>query len=476
MSRSWWQRPIRERMAVAAGRRVPRGGAAQALESLEDRTLLSVDISVSGHTVTFTGGETTSDNLYLQTDAGDLQYSTDGTNFTSDLGSGQTLALNADTTIDVHVGGTLHVRALTTVGKAALTIDATNPVGGNRNLDSANVVLTSPVEVEGNILTSGGDLTIYGYKTIEVQPNIVVSTRQISGSDALQGASTGNSGNLTVTTRNPDRFNPLLNVGFNNPAITIDAGAKLLAQADGNFTAGTVSFTATNTNYSISSLFYDVFAAVSRDAAISIGDGAVVEGGAVTINATSGDVNALNLLASLDGQDGKSWGPWVSGLVQNIAQLPTDFLSLPVSVMYKQAKATVNLASNVQITGSGDVSVQSQATADATSEAIYRFATNGAARASPSAGPTRTAQTEIASGAKINTGGNITFGSLAQSTGSGTARVTQNLGQAATQLDNIQLSGAVAVVKTTSHATVDQGRDHPRRQGGRHLRRRQEQE
>src|SRR3954468_7076560 len=122
MSRSWWQRQMRKRASAARPARPPRCNRLR-LESLEDRTLLSVDISVSGHTVTFTGGETTADNLYLQTNAGDLQYSTDGTNFTSDLGAGQTLSLNADTTINVHVGGTLHVRALTTVGKAALTID-----------------------------------------------------------------------------------------------------------------------------------------------------------------------------------------------------------------------------------------------------------------------------------------------------------------------------------------------------------------
>src|SRR4051794_5682906 len=118
------------------------------MEFLENRPLLPVAISVSGRTVAFTGGFIQSyDNPYLRTNAGVLQYSTDGTSYSSDLGAGQTLSLDADTTIDVHLGGPLSLQGLTTLGKAALTIDANNPLNGDGNLDIASVVLTSPVEV-----------------------------------------------------------------------------------------------------------------------------------------------------------------------------------------------------------------------------------------------------------------------------------------------------------------------------------------
>ena len=81
---------------------------------MESRTLLAVTYSVSGSTITFTG--LAQDSLYLQTAAGGvLQYHDE----TSTTYAATPINLTAqDTTIEVYVGGTLHLDGLSSSGKA----------------------------------------------------------------------------------------------------------------------------------------------------------------------------------------------------------------------------------------------------------------------------------------------------------------------------------------------------------------------
>ena len=58
----------------------------------------------------------------------------------------------------------------------------------------------------------------------------MISTRNIGGStDQLNDASQGKSGNINLTATNPDIFNPILNVNFDQPHVTLDSGSMLLA-------------------------------------------------------------------------------------------------------------------------------------------------------------------------------------------------------------------------------------------------------
>src|SRR5437588_390796 len=97
------------------GREVPQRPSARprrrslGLERLESRVLLAVTPVLTTAGVTFTGGA--ADDLYLVAVGGVLEYSTDGTTFSSNLAPGssspQTLTLANDTTVTAHVGGTL---------------------------------------------------------------------------------------------------------------------------------------------------------------------------------------------------------------------------------------------------------------------------------------------------------------------------------------------------------------------------------
>ena len=229
------------------------------VEGLETRTLLAVTASVTGSTAVFRGEP--ADGLYLETDsAGLLEYHGDGGSFSSNLG-GSTINLQSqDTTVQVYVGGTLHLDGLFTAGKS-LSINGP-------------VALTDPsdpkahVAIESTIDTQGGDLSIINFSSIEVGTSLAgatVSTRNLKGgTNYLTGASQGDSGALTMTVENPDPQNPLLNVNFNIPQITVDAGSDLLAQATGSSQPGAITLTATNTNYVLDGLSFPTLDGVVR--------------------------------------------------------------------------------------------------------------------------------------------------------------------------------------------------------------------
>src|SRR5262249_25121942 len=163
--------------------------------------------------------------------------------------------------------------------------------------------------------------------------------------------------------------NPLLNIDFNHPHITVDAGAEILAQADGAFTPGDVTLKATNTNYTLDGLTFPSIGLTKRAANITFADGtgggdaALVKGGAINITATSGDVPVNSLLASKGKNSNnsyQSWGTWVNGLLSSAIQITNvlpliNLAKLPVSVNYRNASTSVTVGQFDQIVGSGDV-------------------------------------------------------------------------------------------------------------------------
>src|SRR5262245_29700010 len=112
MSRSWWSRFVKSRLLGAATRflnRKKRAPERLTLEALEDRTLLSVSlINGSANAVGILG--TVGDQVWLRTSAADLQYSTDGTNY-SNLGVTVTHDLN------VTLGGLGQVHLMKILGQ-----------------------------------------------------------------------------------------------------------------------------------------------------------------------------------------------------------------------------------------------------------------------------------------------------------------------------------------------------------------------
>ncbi|MEW5819805.1 MAG: leukotoxin LktA family filamentous adhesin, partial [Cyanobacteriota bacterium] len=106
----------------------------------------------------------------------------------------------------------------------------------NANNGTPGEVLIDPIWVNvGDQLTDGVNINIVAVDSIIVNPNVIVSSRNlvtaatgenVAAADHLNDPSMGNSGNIV----------------FDAPLIEINDGAKILAFADGGFTSGNISF------------------------------------------------------------------------------------------------------------------------------------------------------------------------------------------------------------------------------------------
>src|SRR5262245_21032479 len=246
MAQSWLRKLLKRKSKSPRTGRDPkaRRWTRLALEPLEDRTLLSVSVvqnSTNNYSVLGTAG----DNVWFKTTGSAVQYSTNGTNY-SNVGS---LSVASDASLVLGMMNQVHLSGITGQGHA-LQIQALGASSGAVGQLASPTLLT----VDANIDTKGGALSILNMQGIEVSSGVNISTRNIgSSTDYLRAASVGNSGALKLTSENPDTFNPILNIGFNHPHVTVGSGARLLAQVDegSSFTAGDVTLSAQNTNFSL---------------------------------------------------------------------------------------------------------------------------------------------------------------------------------------------------------------------------------
>jgi hypothetical protein len=433
---------------------------------------------VSGSTAASFISNTSSDALYLETTpSGLLEYHDQNTStFSTNLG-GATLDVRTQAvTIDTQVatssttGGSVgvYLEGIFTGGQS-LTIQAQSQSVG---------VFNQFLTIQQTVDTQGGNFTVAGFTNVTFGTasggSVTVSTRNLGGgTNYLTGASQGDSGALSVTVANPEPYNPLPNNGLNIPTITVDAGSDLLAQATGSSQPGAITLTATNTNYVLDGLSFPTLNGAVRSSTVDFLDGtassdSMVEGGAIDIAATSGDIPEVQTLAS-EGTPGPnspnsddeatSWGPWVEGILNSALQAASylpglNLAMLPVSINYRNAASTVTVGQYTQITGAGDVTVMSTSTADAEGQAIYSRGTQFGAAVAFMMGVTD-AETNVNSNALIDsTGGSVTLASTANTTATDTARVSQNIGNAPTNPSDIAVALAVGVVNQTANATV----------------------
>ena len=226
------------------------------VDVLENRRLLTVTATVSsnGLNVLFFSAITT-DNVYLQTSGSQVQWSTDGSSLTTL--NGLTLAgPGSANQFTFQLSGDVHLENFTGAG-GSLTF------GGTGNA-AAGFIGPGDFYIDGSLYTQGGDLTINDVQGVDLAANMVVSTQIAAGSTA------GDAGDLTITVNNPDVLNPILNVGFDYPHITLNTGAQVLAQADSSHKPGDISLTATNTNYTLDGLSFPTLAAVARASAVTL--------------------------------------------------------------------------------------------------------------------------------------------------------------------------------------------------------------
>ncbi len=422
-------------------------GYGPGLEVLENRTMLSVSAKVTGADVDFTSRFTT-DSVYLRTASSQVEWSTDGTTWSSSDSSGTSLpkvAAGVSNDFKFDMSGGVYITGFTGAG-GGLTFE-----GGSTTL--GEFIGPSDVTIQGNVSSQGGDLTINHVQGVDVGSGLSVSTRDISAADLaankFTGNSVGNSGALSMKVNNTDVLNPILYVNFNAPHIEIGSGASMLADASSGFTAGAVTMDVTNINYSLQTQLFTLFQGMSRNAEISVDSGATIEGETVSLDADAGDFDPLLLLPGVD--VGTHNGLQL-GLDSLLALL--NPLTLPVSAILRDATAKVTIGDSASIDAVGTVDLESNASTDAGANADFVDNTRLEISLAFSLAQSD-AETVVDPGATITAGGNVTVQSLGNSVAASTAETLSTAG--GSSANAVQIAGVVAVTNATSLATVSQG-------------------
>jgi hypothetical protein len=404
MARSWFRRWLNrksQKTSPAGGpaRRATKRWVPLSLERLEDRTLLTGLADAGAGQLFNFSSSSNNGKLYLQENflTQNIEYHTDS---------------NTNWSVLQSLAGTT----------GAITIDQTLL---QSKLGSGNPVPGDYV-IAGSIFTFGRDLNIKAPGSIEVQSNVVVSTRlaAIGSANPTLAAttpSTGDSGALSLDVENPRG----VLVSSAAPHITIDSGAQLLANSTGNgYAAGDVTLTVVSSQLSLNVPLLANFGADTQTASIDLNNSATIKGANVTISAQSGDVNPLSTVD----EDISNANGSLSGLLKSVLTYATDYLSLPLSIQFKSPSADVTVGSGVSITSSGATSITSEADADATGEATFAHDVSGFGAAFGFNWSSPSATTTVQSNATIKAGGLVNLSSTADSIAVGIARVTQNSG------------------------------------------------
>ncbi|MGD0041928.1 MAG: hypothetical protein ABSE84_16245, partial [Isosphaeraceae bacterium] len=499
------------------------------LEPLEDRIVLNVTVTgATTNTITFTS-TSSSDNLALQTSSGALTYTdssattAQSTGFTvgknqsiivTEPDSGGTLNLqNVNTqggslTIDNDVtvtgslntgggavnisGGTVTVTGSLTTGGGALTIQNTG--SGNQQGDTITVNSTFYSGSSGT-LTGPGDQTFTirsssgtgDQATMTVAPTQGTTGSLTEGEQVTYaGSASGLTSGSTYYVNVPDSSSPTsiqLQTAISTssstgkagailldaPTITLGPCTQLLAKGISSSSDGNITLTASYVRNDLSrAQIIDEFMNIPNhdlEAAISVESNAVINGGNVSLKATTADNNWYQAFGATGVEIATALSAFLSPVLNKL-------VDLPVSVQLDSATSTAEIGQSASIMGSGTVNVSTSATANATGQAMWSLAMGllaGKFSATQGLGvsfaydqATSTAESTVDPDATIEGTKGVSITSATTTTTSGTARVQQNTNLNSPaynqlNLNNIQVSGAVNLLTTTSHAVVSQG-------------------
>ncbi len=217
--------------------------------------------------------------------------------------------------MSIIVSGDLELDFTTDVVITSITGDGAGPESLILNDPGHQVRFVGPVGGLGllNLTVTAGNIT--------VDPNVVISTRQVAGgADPRTAPSVAASGS----------------VSFTAPEILVGAGAAILAGATGGFAAGNVTFTATQaTDLSWS---YGIDGATFRGAAantsIDVGAGALITGHDVTLTGQATTHKSAVVAGDLD--------PMMpSGLGQQITEADPITVNSFAAAVFASANANI---------------------------------------------------------------------------------------------------------------------------------------
>ena len=297
-------------------------------------------------------------------------------------------------------------------------------------------------------------------KNVTVSPGVTISTRQIGANgDPPTADSLGNSGNISLHTLKTH----LLGGGD----LHIGQGANIFAQVeDGSaFAPGKVEILATNTVPALGIPGLALLDEGKHTATITIDEGATILGGEIDIDATAGVTDFTKSMPVLaKGVTSGSLG--AASFLGKILQLP---VSVQVSVV--ESEITIGKAGGeaVTLTGTGDVSIGTDATAVAKGNAAFWWTPKSTQTWGGAVGfwwAKATSTIDVHSNVSVeSTSGNVSIAAELETTAGGSSRVAQNVDAVLkdkgagtpSNPNNIGVAIGVAYTSATSRVTVEQG-------------------
>lgn len=207
-----------------------------------------------------------------------------------------------------------------------------------------------------------------------------------------------------------------------------------------------------------------------RDTSITVGEGVHITGGSVSISARSGDYDALK-----NNPDGSPTlygelvaAPWygqIPSFAVNTGITILDGLSaLPLSVLVKQPTAEITIATDAAIVSTtGDVTLTSYASADATGRALFSIVADKVTNQSSLGWAIGVSYTDaqatatLSGGASITSAGKVDIKTEVKNTAKMAAEVLRNQGLKPVKGNNVEVAAAITVLNSTSQIDVAAG-------------------
>ncbi|MGF1450319.1 MAG: leukotoxin LktA family filamentous adhesin [Opitutales bacterium] len=334
--------------------------------------------------------------------------------------------------VQASFGDLVNVQGLQTASAAVVQTDGTISLRSLGNVDVAGSLVASgasaPISIDSSTIeltgagddqfSSGSDIELFASESITLT-DVVLSTRQVAGSGRTahrNGASTGDSGNLSLTA-------PQINV----------IASELLAQGTGGFAGGDVTLLArTEQNLPFLGSFDTAHSTIDVRNSTIQGENVRVE--AIADDVFEWDETAIDTIFGVAG----------------FAGLPTDFFA---DVTFSSATADVIVQGTSVIDAAGTLDVLSTAQTEASMRVLSLLAGVGYGEADSQS-------RVLISGANLTSGGNMTLGSTAD------ANVSVEVSTVSTGLTNpllgsasqyAELTLALGVGKIDAETTVTNG-------------------
>jgi hypothetical protein len=324
---------------------------------------------------------------------------------------------------------------ISVIGKAAGDSDTFAKPTGSLTISAPGT--SSSVTVQ-NITLPGANFTVTagtpGVGTSPIDDSATTSITVATNDTVDTAKSGGQGGNITLQAN----------------SIEVQSGASLsdVNSATGS-TGGTITLSADNQRLATGYFIDQANDLTARNATITVDSGATLHGGNVILQAKAGDQSLSGDMNDL-----------ATGIPENVGfqelQGLQSLLNIPVSILLKNSNADINI-SGATVSATGSVSIDSNAQADGTGTGTYwlnRSSVGGALTFVYI--QTEASATVELSGSNVSAQtGDASITTEGTTNATGISRVSQNTGQQFSPTNPQNIQASVAVGRTTLTSTID---------------------